>query len=103
MRCDQCSSRACVAGEFGGERPEFCPYEKSSEAFEKAKEIYEENERTKKITKNASAVELEGYMQWPRLKDTLEFADKMGYEKIGIAYCVGLQEEANEVANILEK
>ncbi len=41
-------------------------------------------------------------MQWPRLKDTIEFAEKMGYEKIGLAYCVGLQEEANRVASILE-
>ncbi len=103
MRCDECSSRACVTGGLGGERPEFCPYLKNPEVFEKAKKIYERNEKTKQITKHASAVELEGYMQWPRLKDTIEFAKRMDYEKIGLPYCIGLQDEANKVAEILDK
>lgn len=103
MRCDECSTRACVSGESGGERPKFCPYLKKPEAFERAKKIYKEDGQTKQITKNASAVEMEGYMQWPRLKDTVEFAKKMDYEKIGLPYCIGLQDEANKVAEILEK
>ncbi|HIY01553.1 MAG TPA: DUF1847 domain-containing protein [Candidatus Blautia faecipullorum] len=43
---------------------------------------------------NCSSIEAEGYGQWPRLKETIEFCKKMNYKKIGIAFCKGLHKEA---------
>jgi uncharacterized metal-binding protein len=73
------------------------------EVEKKARELYKIDEKIKNTTRVASIVEAEGYIKWPRLKDTVEFAKKMGYQKVGIAFCVGLIKEAERVAEILEK
>ena len=82
---------------------ENCPMRIAPEILEEAKKIYKDDEEIKVITKNASIVEAAGYIKWPRLKDTIEFAKLQGYSKFGIAFCVGLTNEAKEVANILER
>jgi uncharacterized metal-binding protein len=37
-----------------------------------------------------------------RLEDTMEFAKRMGYKRLGVAFCVGLQYEATLLVPILE-
>jgi uncharacterized metal-binding protein len=75
----------------------------SSDIEKEALNLYKKDKYIKKATKEASIVEASGYLIWPRLKDTIEFAKGMGFNKIGLAFCVGLQREAKKVANILEK
>nr|WP_242699567.1 DUF1847 domain-containing protein [Faecalibacterium sp. Marseille-P9590] len=50
---------------------------------------------------NCSAIEGLGYCQWPRLKETVEFCKRMGYHKLGLAFCKGLRKEARIVADLL--
>jgi uncharacterized metal-binding protein len=38
----------------------------------------------------------------PRVQETCEFAQKMGYRKLGIAFCGGLRSEALSLTHILE-
>jgi uncharacterized metal-binding protein len=38
--------------------------------------------------------------KFPRLEETIQFAGKCNYRKIGIAFCVGLKREARLVADI---
>jgi len=49
----------------------------------------------------SAAIEYLGYCKWPRLRETAEFARKMGYKRLGIAFCVGLHKEANVVEKLL--
>lgn len=101
--CFKCNSiNYCTVGR-ASKILDNCPMKMFPEVEKKAKEIYEKDEHVKKATKNASIVEAEGYIKWPRLKDTAEYAKRMGYEKLGIAFCVGLIKEAERVAEILEK
>jgi uncharacterized metal-binding protein len=65
--------------------------------------LYKTNEFVKKATREASIVEAKGYLIWPRLKDTIEFAKGMEFKKIGLAFCVGLRKEAKKIAEILAK
>ncbi len=51
----------------------------------------------------AAAVEAEGYCQWPRLREVGEFCRKMGYRRIGVAFCIGLQREARVVVDVLRR
>ncbi len=39
----------------------------------------------------------------PRILEIAEFAEKMGYNRIGLAFCAGLAKEAEKVANFYEK
>ena len=99
MKCAYCKALSCVVGEKG---PKNCPMETNRDVLEEARKLYERL-LEKKLAANAGIVEATGYMQWPRLKDTIEFAKLMNYKKLGIAFCVGLQKEANVLSKILEK
>lgn len=101
INCANCNRLACLLD--NKKRPENCPRETSSEILEEVKNIYEKETLIKEMAKNAAIVEAKGYMHWPRLKDTIEFAKLMNYKKIGLAFCIGLQTEAAEVSKILEK
>lgn len=63
-------------------------------------EKYEENEN-KKIMIASAEVEYEGYCQWTRVQEIMEFAKKINAKKIGIANCIGLINEARIFARIL--
>lgn len=49
----------------------------------------------------SAEVEYEGYCQWTRVQEIMEFARKIGARRIGIANCIGLINEARIFARIL--
>ncbi|MHA1252299.1 MAG: DUF1847 domain-containing protein [Candidatus Helarchaeota archaeon] len=98
--CDECKSNKCLFGPKN-KNPD-CTMNKFPETLQKALNIYKEDNEIRKMANVASIVEAEGYGEWPRLKDTIEFAKKMGYKSIGIACCIGLLNEAKAVAQILK-
>lgn len=81
--------------------PEFCPtVNLSDEDLQWALERYEEG-RNHDIMVASAEVEYEGYCQWTRVQEIMEFARKIGAHKIGIANCIGLINEARTFARIL--
>lgn len=55
----------------------------------------------RQIHEAASAIEARHYCQEPRIREIILFAQEMGYRKLGLAFCVGLAEEARIIAEIL--
>lgn len=51
----------------------------------------------------SAEVEYEGYCRLTRVEEIMTFARKMGYRRIGIANCIGLQSEARIFARILRE
>lgn len=51
----------------------------------------------------ASAIEAQYYGKETRLGETILFAKELGCEKIGLAFCIGLSEEAKIIDEILSK
>lgn len=101
--CYYCNSlNYCTVGR-ASKMLDNCPMKVSPEVEKEAKRLYKEDDYVKESTGVASTVEAQGYIHWPRLKDTIEYAKGMGYNKLGIAFCVGLREEAKQIAEILEK
>jgi uncharacterized metal-binding protein len=99
--CFKCDSvKQCTVGNPNKEL-ESCPMKISPEITKMAMEYYKTDEFIKKSTNVASIVEAKGYMAWPRLKDTIEYAKGMGFKKIGLASCVALQKETEKAAEIL--
>lgn len=81
--------------------PEFClttnlADEDSSWALER----YDED-RNREIMIASAEVEYEGYCQWTRVQEIMEFARKIGARRIGIVNCIGLINEARIFARIL--
>ncbi|MFO8192969.1 MAG: DUF1847 domain-containing protein [Bacillota bacterium] len=112
--CAKCSikngERACQIK--GGKGPAFCPTRNMGVVIEKANQVYSDPV-TLEFARQASIQEAECYInrdQKPyklhpsktRLEEICEFAKKMGYNKLGLAFCGGLKREAYTLVKILE-
>jgi uncharacterized metal-binding protein len=100
VNCADCRRLVCLSA--GKNKPENCPMLSNPGIYEAAKIEYQEPEN-KAIARNAGIVEALGYIEWPRLKDTIEFAKHMNYTNLGLAFCIGLLEEARKIQAILEQ
>jgi uncharacterized metal-binding protein len=70
---------------------------------ERVRRIYAEaDESSLKLVRSAAKVEAGGYMRWPRAFEVIRFAQDAGFTHLGLAYCIGLAEEARAYAEILE-
>jgi len=58
--------------------------------------------RIKRIHRVSSLIEKRGYTMWPRLREVAEFAHMLKLKKLGIAFCIGLSEEAKYITEYLE-
>ena len=96
--CANCSVLAC-ASEDRTKMPANCPM-RNQEVLVEILQAYQEPENHEFYVK-CSAMEAEGYCQWPRLKETVELCKRMGYHKIGIATCVALLRESRILAKML--
>jgi uncharacterized metal-binding protein len=79
-----------------------CPVKTYPEVYAKSKSRYSE-EDAKKLMLAASYVESTGYMKWTRVQELIEFARFLKIKSIGIASCVGLQQEGSILTRILEE
>lgn len=97
--CADCGVAACCQKD--GKYPAFCvTANMPSQVKVDAMAEYEKPEN-RKIMSAAAEVEYEGYCQWPRVREVVEFAKRMGYRKLGIATCAGLMGETRTLAKIL--
>lgn len=104
------SERACRKD--GGKAPAFCPTLKKANLIQRAVEKYKKDPAIHEFARQASIQEGEGYGDKelgydrikpikPRIVEIIEFANKMGFKKLGLAFCSGLRKEAKVVEKIL--
>ena len=97
VSCVDCGTQNCKFKERT--YPEFClTTHLEQEDLEWALKRYNENHN---VMVASAEVEYEGYCRLTRVEEIMTFARKMGYQKIGIAYCIGLVNEARIFARIL--
>ncbi len=89
MKCHLCEPKSCSKGEpctdFG------------------SRELYRGQEEDLRLLKTASDVEALYYCTLNRLEEIMEFARRMEYTRIGIAFCVGFKDEAASLGEILSE
>ena len=111
--CVKCKIVKKICRDPEGNGPKFCPTRAKREIIERALEEYHKPE-IKEFARQASIQEGECYANRdrkpyimhptkPRIEETMEFARKMGYKKLGVAFCGGVTHEAGMVVEILEK
>ena len=84
------------------EYPAVCVTKEEANANVIARALPEyENQENRDIMMNAAEIESELYGRMSRVEETIEFARRMGYQKIGIATCIGLIRESKILAKIL--
>lgn len=114
--CSKCPVEACFPIIKSNEplppldkAPPFCPMLRFPEVMNKVESEYHRPD-IMEFARLASVQEFECYentpdgirTKFPRLEETIQFAEKCNYKKIGIAFCIGLKEEARMVSDILE-
>jgi len=92
LECATCDRPVCRSGEdcYG--------------AAQAVRDLYAQADpEVLQLTRLAAAVEAEGYQQWPRAEEIIRFARRAGFTHLGVAFCVGLAEEARCYVGILQK
>jgi uncharacterized metal-binding protein len=104
--------RACSVEDGVG--PKGCPTLNLGETLSNARKEYDKKD-SNHLAVQASAQEAACYANRgrepeyvlqptkPRIQEIWEFAHRLGYKKVGLAFCAGLQDEARLVALILEE
>ena len=90
LQCAQCESKECRDGK---------------DCFSKGsnhKQLYQDSDIAK-LHKAASAIEASYYGKETRLGEIILFAKQLQYKRIGLAFCIGLSEEAKVIEEILSK
>jgi len=90
LRCGRCETKECRDGR---------------DCFSQAgnhKQLYQDGQIAK-LHKAASAIEGRYYGRETRLGEIILFAKELGYEKIGLAFCIGLSEEAKVIDEIFSR
>ena len=111
-QCAVCPAKDRACQVENGTGPDFCPMKNYTVTIEKALTEYEKPE-IREFARMASIQEAECYTNRhvkpyvlhpvkPRVQEICEFANKMGYKKLGIAFCAGLYREARALTNILK-
>lgn len=101
--CAYCPAnvRACKQGESGSRGPGFCPAQVDPEALDRAWQHYEDPE-VRRVAQVAAIVESEGYCKWTRVEEIVQFAQRMGYRKLGIANCIAFVDLSRTLSAVLE-
>ncbi|GAB6907712.1 conserved hypothetical protein [Desulfosarcina cetonica] len=110
--CARCpfkaSDRLCQKKD--GKAPHFCPTRNLAELAEQSLKEYDKPSISE-FAKQSSIQESEGYLNKDlgyenlrasktRIEETMEFAARMHYKRLGIAFCLGLRNEAKVVEKI---
>jgi uncharacterized metal-binding protein len=100
MDCIDCDGKACKDVDLDS-TPAACPRREAEAALAEADRIRTTDAEVKTYAERGKAVETQGYGQWPRVQELVEFAGRMDMRHIGIAFCVGLREESASLADVL--
>ncbi len=100
--CVDCAVTRCDNSGSAAPYPAFCVSQAlAGGETEASLEQYRADPEDLKLAQTAASVESDGYRKWPRVQETIVFAKRMGYRKIGIATCVALIRESRTLAKLL--
>jgi len=109
VECAKCKTLACRT-----ERPDMgpanCPTKTRTDIVAEAASEYQKAD-IGTLGRNVALQGYSGYADLPigssplktRVEEVIEFSQRMGYKKLGIAFCSGLQNEARLLTDIVEK
>jgi len=108
-QCAKCTTRFCRTEHPESDKlPQFCPM-RNEDAIQEAVKRYAK-EDLGELYHAATVGEWEAYERVrgvtmavrPRIREIAEFAKRIGAKKVGVAFCLGLAEEAARAVEILE-
>lgn len=98
--CAICGILACCEEPGSKKAPAFCPMPDEADLLEEVERAYLEDEDVLRLALESARTEATGYPRTTRIEDIMDFARRIGAEKLGIAHCVGLMREARLAQDI---
>jgi uncharacterized metal-binding protein len=92
--CAICGVKACASEPGMKTTPSFCPMPEETALLGQVENTYREQDDIHKLALESARTEAAGYGHLTRVEEIMDFARRMGYSKLGIAHCIGLQQEA---------
>lgn len=99
MDCTTCKAERCKKPE--GALPKGCPMGED-ELLKEAQSLLRKEENLA-FFQAVAKVEAEGYGRWPRVREIAEICKRMGWTRIGLAFCTGMKSEAETFSNIMQE
>lgn len=110
VQCARCEAIMCATEQYDVGSPNVrCPTRVKRDVIEQAVAEYQKPD-VHEFARQASIQECECYMKLPegvtprnpRVEEVIQFSKKMGYTKLGVAFCTGLKREVETLNTILE-
>jgi len=91
MNCAGCKEKACAKGKD------------CTDIAEDAKVAYKDkgDAEVLKSLRVSARIESRYYMKKTRIEEVIQYAQEMGYKRVGVAFCIGLENEAEILCSIL--
>ena len=96
--CSYCARKRCFMGDLS-QAPESCPSVVRPELIEEAKARLKDSENQQMAQDVART--WKDYGKLTRVEETVLYARLRGYKRLGLAFCVGLSQEAELFTNLL--
>ncbi len=100
-QCAECPSKLCLMGP-SEDGPESCPMTTSPDIFEDARDIVAKPE-IRKMFKGVARTWKDSALSKNRIEEVMIYARNMGFNKLGLAFCIGLADQARVVSALFEK
>jgi uncharacterized metal-binding protein len=100
--CAFCGVGACEYEPGAKKPPPFCPSLADREVLAELESVYLETGDVRDLAIASARTEASGYMRRTRIEDTMDFARRIGANKLGIAHCVGFMHEAKLASKIFQ-
>ena len=97
--CAECKVFACSSGRLDA-LPANCPMRAAEGMITDTRPLLADP-AISKLARASALVEAEGYCRWTRVEEVMEFARRLGVSRLGVAFCVGLKEEARLLNRVL--
>ena len=91
MDCAGCKEKACYEGKD------------CTKIAEEVSEAYKDDAEVLKSLSVSARIESRYYMKKNRIEELILYAKGMGYKKLGVAFCIGLEKEAEIICDILSQ
>lgn len=98
--CAQCKVFVCSSGHVEA-APTDCPMLVDNGKLTDTR-VRQAEAGIRELARTSALVEAKGYCRWTRVEETMEYARRLGMKRLGIAFCVGLKEEARLLHRVLE-
>ncbi|MDD5713257.1 MAG: DUF1847 domain-containing protein [Smithellaceae bacterium] len=98
IQCSYCAKKRCFGGDTT-QAPDFCPSKACPDLVAAVKEKLKDPERSRMAQDVART--WKDYGKLTRVEETVLYARLRGYRKLGLAFCVGLSQEAELFTNLL--